>query len=203
MRMRYKAWAKPLIEEHKEIASISITKLPIDFSKEYELEIGGGKGEFIVGNALQFPNKNFIVYERDISCAGCILKKILESKVNNVFLVNNMIEKDFLVWPKIKISKIYLNFSDPWPKKRHTVKRLTTNEKFNLYYEVLIPKGYVSFKTDNDDFYKFSLESIPLDKYEIIVNDIDHNEASEIKTEFELKFLSQGVKIKHILLRKI
>lgn len=164
------------------------------------LEIGMGKGNFLIGMCLNHPNINYIGVEKYSSVICSAIKKINEYELDNLKILNI----DILDIPQYlygKIKTIYLNFSDPWPKKRNTKRRLTSENFLKLYDNLFKDKKHIILKTDNDDFYEFSKESLLSYGYKIINETYDlHNSdiTDSPKTEYEEKFSSQGVKIKYI-----
>ena len=164
------------------------------------LEIGMGKGNFLLGMCLNHPNINYIGVEKYSSVICSAIKKINEYELDNLKILNIDI-MDIPQYLYGKIKTIYLNFSDPWPKKRNTKRRLTSENFLKLYDNLFKDEKHIILKTDNDDFYEFSKESLLSYGYKIINETYDlHN--SDIndspKTEYEEKFSSQGVKIKYI-----
>ena len=160
-----------------------------------EIEIGTGKGKFIIEKALQNPNINFIGIEKYDSPLVGAVKKLEELDINNLRLIcydaltiNNVFDRE--------ISKIYLNFSDPWPKKRHTKRRLTSNRFLEKYDLIFKDTKRIEIKTDNDDLFNYSCESITKYGYKIIEKDTNH--ISDITTEYEDKFRSIGKNINYI-----
>lgn len=164
------------------------------------LEIGMGKGNFLLGMCLNHPNINYIGVEKYSSVICSAIKKINEYELDNLKILNI----DIMNIPQYlygKIKTIYLNFSDPWPKKRNTKRRLTSENFLKLYDNLFKDEKHIILKTDNDDFYEFSKESLLSYGYKIINETYDlHNSdiTDSPKTEYEEKFSSQGVKIKYI-----
>ena len=160
-----------------------------------EIEIGTGKGKFIIEKALQNPNINFIGIEKYDSPLVSAVKKLEELDINNLRLIcydaltiDNVFDRE--------ISKIYLNFSDPWPKKRHTKRRLTSNRFLEKYDLIFKDTKRIEMKTDNDDLFNYSCESLIEYGYKIIEKDTNH--ISDITTEYEDKFRSIGKNINYI-----
>lgn len=160
-----------------------------------EIEIGTGKGKFIIGKALENPNINFIGIEKYDSPLVSAVKKLEELELDNLKLIC----LDALEIEEVfdhEIDKIYLNFSDPWPKKRHTKRRLTSSVFLNKYESLFKNKKRIEMKTDNDDLYEFSSESFIENGYDIVKTDTNYFDT--IRTEYEDKFISLGKNINYI-----
>jgi len=162
------------------------------------LEVGTGKGKFITEMAKLHPHINFIGVELYDSVIVSALKKLLETELPNVKLlqVNAKDLRNFFA--KGEVSRIYLNFSDPWPKKRHEKRRLTHKNFLEIYEDILIDKGEIHLKTDNQAFFEYSLLSFSA--YGLLLKDISldlHNSDFEgnIMTEYEEKFSEKGNRI--------
>ena len=160
-----------------------------------EIEIGTGKGKFIIEKALQNSNINFIGIEKYDSPLVSAVKKLEELDINNLrlicydaFTIDNIFDKE--------ISKIYLNFSDPWPKKRHTKRRLTSSRFLEKYDLIFKDTKMIEMKTDNDDLFDYACESFSEYGYKIVSKDTNH--ISDITTEYEDKFRSIGKNINYI-----
>lgn len=168
------------------------------------IEIGMGKGDFITQNALKFPDINFIGIEMYDSVMIRAVQKSNELELNNLKLVK--IDATFIeeVFDK-EIDLIYLNFSDPWPKDRHTKRRLTSSRFLERYDKIFKGSKHIVMKTDNDDLFKFSLESLKEYGYEIeySTNDLYSEDVSDnIATEYEKKFVEKGIKINKLVANK-
>lgn len=164
------------------------------------LEIGMGKGNFLLGMCLNHPDINYIGVEKYSSVICSAIKKINEYELDNIKILNIDI-MDIPQYLYRKIKTIYLNFSDPWPKKRNTKRRLTSENFLKLYDNLFKDEKHIILKTDNDDFYEFSKESLLSYGYKIIneTYDLQNSDITDSpKTEYEEKFSSQGVKIKYI-----
>ena len=170
---------------------------------EIRIEIGVGKGDFILNMALKYPNVNFIGVEKYSSVASVAIKKIMDYKLDNIKIfigdANNLPEYLFH-----KISTIYLNFSDPWPKAKHDKRRLTHENYLKFYDNLFRGKKHIIMKTDNDDLFAFSEESFLNYGYRIIKKSYDlHSEnIDNIQTEYEKKFSEKGFLIKYIEVEK-
>ena len=159
MRTKYKPWAKPYMMEHSEVM------YPFEELKNLSnlhLEIGCGKGAFIVNMAKKHPETFYLAIEKNVTCAGITAKALVEEKIENVKLmqIDGDLVMDELNDNSVKV--LFLNFSDPWPKKRHTKRRLTHENFINKYYRVLENGGEIRFKTDDDELYLFSKESFKI-----------------------------------------
>lgn len=161
-----------------------------------EIEVGMGKGRFIMELAAKNPNINYVGIERYSSVLLRGLQKRAEVELDNIFFmcVDARQLADFFAPGEVK--KIYLNFSDPWPKDRHAKRRLTSKEFMKVYDAILAPEGVVEFKTDNRGLFDFSLESIPEAGWKIqaYTYDLHHSEMGEgnVMTEYEEKFSAMG-----------
>lgn len=163
------------------------------------LEIGMGKGQFIYQNAKKYKDINFIGIERfDSIMAKAILKM---EKLDNLILIKydaNLIDDLF----DHEIDKIYLNFSDPWPKNRHENRRLTSKLFLEKYKNIFKNKERIEVRTDNRDFFLYSVESLGDMGY--LLNDVSFNYQSPdlIMTEYESKFRGKGANIYHFFAEK-
>lgn len=161
-----------------------------------EIEVGMGKGKFIMELAQLNPDKNYIGIERYSSVLLKALKKLEELKLPNLFFlcVDARCLADF--FDKEEVSRIFLNFSDPWPKDRHAKRRLTSEGFMKVYDEILKKDGVVEFKTDNKGLFEYSLESIPLAGWKILEHTFDlhhsHMADGNVMTEYETKFSQEG-----------
>ena len=173
----------------------------INFEKIQPLhvEIGMGKGNFILNMAINNPDINFIGIEKYSSVASVAIKKMMEFNLPNLkVIISDVVNLGELL--KNKVDVIYLNFSDPWPKARHEKRRLTSPNFLKLYDEFFKNKCVIIQKTDNDDLFEYSLESIKNYGYKIeeVCYDLHSTNISNIKTEYEEKFSNLGVKIKYL-----
>ena len=202
MRTKYKAWTKPYLEEHAEV-EITLDALK-DIKEDIYLEIGSGKGQFLLDMAMKFPKLFFIGIERNVTCAGFTCKKLVENEITNAKLIRDdamMVMDSFI---EKSVSVIFLNFSDPWPKKRHAKRRLTSNQFLDKYLRVLKDDGKIIFKTDNVDLFEFTKELIEESPFKLVSIDenYDGNEEFDAQTEYEKDFRSQGVPIHRLVLMK-
>lgn len=166
------------------------------------IEIGCGKGRFITSLGEAHPEANFLGMEGQESVLLRGLEKIRHKELGNVFLIGTYL-KDVRDWfAPGEVEGIYLNFSDPWPKDRHAKRRLTHRIFLEGYREVLSPTGHMEFKTDNTGLFDFTLAELEEEGFEILESSRDlHGSAlaaKELKTEYEEKFSSQGMKINYV-----
>ena len=161
------------------------------------IEIGMGKGDFIIKNALQFPNINFIGIEKFDSVIVRAIQKSNELEIENLKLIRMDAERIDEVFSN-EISKLYLNFSDPWPKDRHAKRRLTS-PKFLSAYDKIFKNNIanIEMKTDNIDLFNYSVTSLKENGYNItyLTNDLHKENVFNITTEYEEKFSKKGIKI--------
>ena len=162
------------------------------------IEIGMGKGQFIMGMANQNPDINYLGIEKYTSVLLRAVQKMEVAPVENLRFLCFNAESIHEIFEKGEVDRIYLNFSDPWPKDRHAKRRLTSSNFLEKYYEILTPDGHIEFKTDNRGLFDFSVEEIEnSDTWEIleITYDLHHDDAmnqGNIMTEYEEKFSSKG-----------
>ena len=202
MRTKFKAWTVPYIEEHKEV--MFDEEQLLSFDKPYYLEIGSGKGQFLVDMAKKFPDKFFVGIERNVTCCGFTAKKLVEEQLPNARLMFLNAE---LLMDKIadnSIEAIFLNFSDPWPKKRHHKRRLTADSYLKNYYRVLKKGGRLIIKTDNVDLFAFTLEILENSSFKLVFKTDDYQDYDpfDTMTEYEKSFRDEGVPIHRIILEK-
>ena len=203
MRTRFKPWAADLMEAHPEILIPNPEQQKGKWHKVFgnnnplHIEAGTGKGRFIIGMAKQNPSINYIGIELFDSVIVSALETILEEEggIPNLRLLRVNAKDLTEFFEKGEVDRLYLNFSDPWPKKRHAKRRLTHDTFLKLYEAVLPENGEIHFKTDNRGLFEYSLTSISeygmLLKYvslDLHAGDPEWN----IMTEYEEKFSKKG-----------
>ena len=163
------------------------------------IEIGMGKGKFIMALAKRNPHMNYVGIEKYSSVLIRAPDKMEreEKPLKNLYFIRMDAENITNVFAKDEVDRIYLNFSDPWPKDRHAKRRLTSKEFFDRYNKILSPKGRVEFKTDNRVLFDFSVESVKEAgwKLKAVTYDLHHDETlvqGNIMTEYEERFLALG-----------
>ncbi|MEL3962038.1 tRNA (guanosine(46)-N7)-methyltransferase TrmB [Lysinibacillus endophyticus] len=202
MRLRNKPWAEEFINSHPEI----IIPNPENFKGNWRevfgnenplhIEVGTGKGQFVTGMALANPDINYIGIELYDSVIVSALEKVIDANTppNLRLLKVNGADLD-KYFTKNDVSRVYLNFSDPWPKKRHAKRRLTHEGFLKLYESILIDNGEIHFKTDNRGLFEYSL--ISMSEYGMLLKfvslDLHADEPEDnIMTEYEEKFSAKG-----------
>ena len=166
-------------------------------NNKIELEIGMGKGDFIINKALTNPDINYIGVEKYPTVLLKAFKKLKDKKIDNLKIIcvdaNNIDE----IFNK-EISKIYLNFSDPWPKKKHSNRRLTSLIFLNKYSKIFEADYEIEMKTDNKNLFEYSLVSLSQNEYVLTEVNLDlYSNLNEdnIQTEYERKFVNLGLPI--------
>jgi tRNA (guanine-N7-)-methyltransferase len=204
MRQRNKPWAKDKMSEYPQYVIANPEQHKGNWSAVFEkdqplhIEIGTGKGRFITGMAAANPHINYIGIELMDSVIVSALEKLIEVELPNVKLLNvnaSDLEKFFA---KGDVDRVYLNFSDPWPKTRHEKRRLTYDSFLRIYENILVDEGEIHFKTDNQGLFEYSLTSFS--KYGVLLTfvslDLHQSDfAGNIMTEYEEKFSSKGNRI--------
>jgi len=170
------------------------------------IEIGMGKGQFLMQLATNNPHINYIGIEKYSSVLVRAVQKRQEMDLNNLYLIR--FDADFIndIFEKDEVERIYLNFSDPWPKDRHAKRRLTSTQFLNRYDQFLTPDGEVIFKTDNLELFQFSLEQVKeagwiLENHTFDLHNSEYVEGN-VMTEYEEKFVSLGNKINRMVIRR-
>ena len=170
--------------------------------KGVALEIGSGKGKFVGEMAAKYPETLFIGVEK---FSTILARAVLTNESDPDQILKNLalVRYDALEMNDVigegELDRIYLNFSDPWPKKRHTKNRLTSNRFLPLYQKWLKAGGELHFKTDNDGLFEYSLESLAENGWTILFQTRDWHKCPEregdIMTEYEIQFSARGKKI--------
>ena len=163
------------------------------------IEIGMGKGQFITELAKRNPDINFIGIEMYSSVLYRAVKKLerADLDISNLALIRMDARELRSVFAKSEISRIYLNFSDPWPKDRHAHRRINSRNFLRIYDEVLVAEGQIEFKTDNEKLFRFSLGELEVAGWKLdgISEDLHNDEKmrdGNIMTEYEAKFSALG-----------
>lgn len=203
MRLRNITGAREFIAENEYVIHAPETYKGIwrgeIFHKEQplHLEIGMGKGEFLHTLATQHPEISYLGIEKYSSVLYRAIEKREQAELDNLFFIRfDATELDTIFAPG-EVDRIYLNFSDPWPKDRHAKRRLTSPQFLALYDEVLAKDGRIQFKTDNRALFDYSVEVVEnSEKWHIeeITYDLHHSDQLEgnVMTEYERKFTAMG-----------
>lgn len=205
-RLRTNINAPQLIKNYPNYCDLNSLKLS---NKPIYMEIGCGKGDFLINHALKHKDIFYVGIEKYSTVILKALKKIERNKLklNNLMFVcadaKDIDVKKF----KHRISKLYLNFCDPWPKKRHAKRRLTSSSFLDMYKLILDDKALVEFKTDNDGLYEWSLELLKTRKDLKVLyhtNNLykhldDKFNKDNIQTEYEKKFVKLNKNINKIV----
>lgn len=202
MRLRNKPWAKDFMAEHPDVLIHEEEGTTIDWKTVFgneqpiHVEVGTGKGQFIIGMALANPDINYIGIEHFDNVIVSALEKVIEAKKpSNLRLLRGNGANLEGLFQEGELDRIYLNFSDPWPKSRHAKRRLTHESFLARYEKVLKKKGDIHFKTDNRKLFEYSLVS--MSSYGMLLQEVSldlHAEMPEdnIMTEYEEKFSAKG-----------
>ncbi|WP_281197473.1 tRNA (guanosine(46)-N7)-methyltransferase TrmB [Staphylococcus felis] len=203
MRMRNKPWAEDYLREHLDCVDLdgdhaqSIREW-FNNDNPIHIEVGSGMGKFITTLASQNPHINYISIERDKNVMIRVLDKVIDQNLTNIKLLCNDAVQLTEYFKPHEIERIYLNFSDPWPKKRHAKRRLTYHTFLEIYQHILSTDGEIHFKTDNRGLFAYSLESMSeFGMYFTKINLNLHEEdtGDNIPTEYEYKFSEKGSRI--------
>jgi tRNA (guanine-N7-)-methyltransferase len=204
MRQRNKPWAKDKMSQYPQYVIANPEQQKGKWSDVFEknqplhIEIGTGKGRFITGMAAANPGINYIGIELMDSVIVSALDKLIEVELPNVKLLNVNAADLENYFAKGDVDRVYLNFSDPWPKSRHEKRRLTYDSFLQVYENILVDGGEIHFKTDNQGLFEYSLMSFS--KYGLLLTYVSldlHSSDFEgnIMTEYEEKFSSKGNRI--------
>ncbi|WP_261622431.1 tRNA (guanosine(46)-N7)-methyltransferase TrmB [Limosilactobacillus fermentum] len=202
MRVKHKKWAVPLMEAHPEMMTMDPASFKGRWQERFakpqslQVEVGMGKGQFIIGMAKAHPEINFIGLEIESTVAAIALKNALPEQLPNLTLVRGDGAGLDTYFEDGSIDRLYLNFSDPWPKTRHEKRRLTYKTFLANYQQVVKPGGGLEFKTDNQGLFEYSLTSLNnfgmiFDGVWLNLHESPENEGN-VETEYEQRFASLG-----------
>lgn len=202
MRVRKKPWAEQELQKNSHVIQNAEEKKghwAEYFGNEnpIHVEIGCGKGGFLTKNAAAYPDVNFIGIERQLTVVAVAARRAGEDVPNLAFVWSDAKKlSDFFEVGEFQ--RLYLNFCDPWPKKRTYKRRLTYREFLRGYREAMGPQAEIFFKTDNKGLFEFSLNEFCAEDWKLSNISLDlHNSDFEgnIMTEYEEKFSAQGMPI--------
>lgn len=203
MRQRKKKWASNELNTNKKVVLTpknykSKWKTYFDNNNEIYLEIGSGKGKFITENARVYKDKNFIALERDPNVI-CVAVRNADKDLNNLAFIVGDVQNLQDYFDENELSRLYINFCDPWDRKRKWAKRRLTYYTFlETYKKLLSNNGEVHFKTDNKNLFEFSLNQFCNQDFKLknITFDLHNSDIqNNIMTEYETKFSEKGQNI--------
>lgn len=194
MRLRNVKNADKILEE----SPLVVLENPFDNNRELRIEIGTGKGDFIIGTARKYPNVNFIGIEKYPSVLVRALEKIEDIPDNLRFMCIDA--KNIEDYFDHNVSVIYLNFSDPWPKTRHEKRRLTSESFLKSYEKISKTFVHIKQKTDNKGLFAYSLVSLNNAGYHFndVCLDLTNSNIDNVQSEYEKKFVVAGETINYL-----
>lgn len=194
MRLRNVKNADKILEE----SPLVVLENPFDDSRELRIEIGMGKGDFIIGTARKYPNVNFIGIEKYPSVLVRALEKLEDIPDNLRFMCIDA--KNIEEYFDHNVSVIYLNFSDPWPKTRHEKRRLTSESFLKSYEKISKECVHIKQKTDNKGLFAYSLVSLNNAGYHFndVCLDLTNSNIDNVQSEYEKKFVVAGETINYL-----
>lgn len=207
MRMRNKPWAQKFLEDNPQIVILDAKQYKGKWQQLFGnnhpiyIEIGTGKGRFITEMAKAYPEINFIGLELQKNVIISVLEKALDQDITNLKLINDNASILTDMFEENEIQRIYLNFSDPWPKTKHAKRRLTHPNFLDLYRIILQQDGEIHFKTDNQSLFEYSLHSLSTYGMSLKNISLDLHQANmedNIMTEYEQKFSAKGFRINRL-----
>ena len=199
MRLRKKPHTDEKLQAFADFVTVGdVQPIIPDAARELYVELGTGKGDFITQIAERNPQINFIGLEVEKTCVLSAARKVREKNLSNVRLIVFDVENISELFSAHEVDRLYINFCDPWPKKRHAKRRLTHVRFLEMYRKILKAGGEIYFKTDNRGLFDFSLEQFAEAGLDVrdVTNNLHANEPTEnIRTEYENKFSAAGVPI--------
>lgn len=207
MRMRKKKNLIPRMER----ASSCLIKDPYEMlgkwnelypeAREMHVELGCGKGRFTLGIAQANPDVLFIAIEKVPDAMVIAMERVVAEGLTNVFFISVDANQLPYFFRPGEIDRLYINFCDPWPTKRHAKRRLTHGNFLQLYRKVLKKNGEIHFKTDNQPLFEFSVEEIPHFGFTLseVTRNLHENGPADIMSDYEYKFYTQGLPINRLV----
>ncbi|GIM30312.1 tRNA (guanine-N(7)-)-methyltransferase [Clostridium polyendosporum] len=202
MRLRKKWWARPELEESKNVVirpseKKGLWKEEFKNSNPIHLELGCGRGQFVSSKAKENPDVNYVAVDLKDEVLIYALRKVNEAEVENVRIIPMNISFISDVFDKDEVSKIYINFCNPWPKDRHKKRRLTHTKFLTEYKKFLKPESEIWFKTDDTELFDESQQYFKDNGFDLkyVTYDLHKSDFQQnIMTEYEAKFTSLGMK---------
>ncbi|WP_204465599.1 tRNA (guanosine(46)-N7)-methyltransferase TrmB [Shouchella xiaoxiensis] len=204
MRLRHKPWAREELDKRPNL----VIQNPASFQGKWKdvfeknqplhIEVGTGKGQFITNMAIQNPTINFIGVERYESVLLTAMEKAELAGLKNLKFLGQDVKNLNQFFAENEVDRLFINFTDPWPKSRHEKRRLTYKTFLAIYKQVLKKDGEIHFKTDNQGLFEYSLHSMSTFGLSLKNVSLDlHNSAIEnnIMTEYEERFSEKGMRI--------
>ena len=199
MRLRKKPHIDEKLQAFADFVTVGdVEPIVKDPSRKLCVEVGTGKGDFITQIAERNPQIDFVGMEVEATVVLAAARKVREKNLSNVRLLVCDVNRIAEIFSEHAVDRLYINFCDPWPKKRHAKRRLTHVNFLELYRKILAPDGEIFFKTDNRGLFDFSLEQFAAAGMTVrdVTNDLHADEpADNIRTEYETKFSAAGVPI--------
>jgi len=202
MRMRIKTNLDSRIEKCSHLLVVSPEELRGRWLQEFgydelRIELGCGKGRFTVETAKAEPGVLLVAFEKTANVMVTALERTEQEGLQNIRFVKAFVEDITEYFAPGEVSRIYLNFPDPWPSNRHAKRRLTAFPFLEMYAQILLPGGELHFKTDNLPLFEFSLCELERSKLTLLeeTRDLHKNGPLGAMTDYEQKFHSQGLPI--------
>jgi len=170
---------------------------------ELHIELGCGKGLFAVETAKREPDILFIALEKVANVIVIALERAVQEGLRNVLYINKPVDDLATFFSEGEVSRIYINFCDPWPARRHMRRRLTGRLFLEIYKQILRPGGEIHFKTDDLPLFEFSLNEFEQCGFLMLntLRDLHKNGSIGVMTEYETKFYEQGAPIYSCIVR--
>lgn len=195
--MRKKKWVTPFLDsEAHYLLREPLKENDVKIYNKIYLEVGMGMGDFITESASLHPDYLYIGFEKDETCVARAIKKAIEMELSNLLIIKED-ASNLSSWFEVKVDGIYLQFSDPWPKKGHAKRRLTSSSFLNEYDKVLKDGAQIIFKTDNEGLFEYSLVSFDNSNFRLEEVSLDRHKTinDDILTGYERRFMGEGKRI--------
>ncbi len=172
-------------------------------AENLSLELGCGKGRFTAGTARENPGTLFIAVEKVRDAMVVAMERVCGVELSNVRFIDMDAMNLREIFENGEVSRIYINFCDPWPGNKHAKRRLTAPGFLEIYRDILIPGGEIHFKTDNGPLFEYSLGAFSQNGFSLheVTRDLHHDGPTGIMTDYEEKFFNQGMTINRCVAR--